>query len=166
MGPKAERDAAERAEWGMPVVPPVAPMLARSVKGISALDGQEVSFEPKWDGFRSIVFRSGDRVEIGSRNEKPMTRYFPEIVEASLDADGAPSCSALEALERQEPFVNQVLAYHALALLTRLFRYGRVEHHGAFVSVRENRVHPIKIDPELWRRMRRRGRRVTVALAA
>ncbi|HET7762321.1 MAG TPA: ATP-dependent DNA ligase [Phycicoccus sp.] len=84
MGPKAERDAAERAEWGMPVVPPVAPMLARSVKGISALDGQEVSFEPKWDGFRSIVFRSGDRVEIGSRNEKPMTRYFPEIVEAAL----------------------------------------------------------------------------------
>lgn len=91
---------------------------------------------------------------------------FPEIVEASLDDDGAPSCSALEALERQEPFVNQVLAYHALALLTRLFRYGRIEHHGAFVSVRENRVHPIKINPELWRRVRRRGRRETVALAA
>ena len=41
-------------------------------------------FEPKWDGFRSIVFRSGDQVEIGSRNEKPMTRYFPEVVEAVL----------------------------------------------------------------------------------
>ena len=42
------------------------------------------SFEPKWDGFRSIIFRSGDQVEIGSRNEKPMTRYFPEVVEAVL----------------------------------------------------------------------------------
>jgi ATP-dependent DNA ligase len=39
-------------------------------------------YEPKWDGFRSIVFRDGDEVEIGSRNERPMTRYFPELVEA------------------------------------------------------------------------------------
>ena len=84
MAPKAERDAAERERWGMPVVPPVSPMLAKAVKGIAALEGQDVSFEPKWDGFRSIVFRSGDLVEIGSRNEKPMTRYFPEVVEAAL----------------------------------------------------------------------------------
>jgi ATP-dependent DNA ligase len=39
-------------------------------------------YEPKWDGFRSIIFRDGDEVEIGSRNERPMTRYFPEVVEA------------------------------------------------------------------------------------
>jgi ATP-dependent DNA ligase len=39
-------------------------------------------FEPKWDGFRCIVFRDGDEVELGSRNEKPLTRYFPEVVEA------------------------------------------------------------------------------------
>ena len=84
MAPKAERDAAERERWRMPVVPPVPPMLAKAVKGIAALEGQDVSFEPKWDGFRSIVFRSGDLVEIGSRNEKPMTRYFPEVVEAAL----------------------------------------------------------------------------------
>src|SRR5262249_51796623 len=38
------------------------------------------SYEPKWDGFRSVVFRDGDEVEIGSRNERPMTRYFPELV--------------------------------------------------------------------------------------
>jgi ATP-dependent DNA ligase len=62
----------------LPVMPPVAPMLAKSVPVIPP-DG---SFEPKWDGFRSIVFRDGDEVEIGSRNEKPMTRYFPELVEA------------------------------------------------------------------------------------
>ena len=84
MRPKAERDADEREAWGMPVVPPIAPMLAKAVKGIAALQGRDVSFEPKWDGFRSIIFRSGDRVEIGSRNEKPMTRYFPEVVEAAL----------------------------------------------------------------------------------
>ncbi|MCW0214962.1 MAG: ATP-dependent DNA ligase [Pseudonocardia sp.] len=64
----------------LPVMPPVAPMLAKPVKDIPA--GQ--LYEPKWDGFRSIVFRDGAEVEIGSRNEKPMTRYFPEVVEAVL----------------------------------------------------------------------------------
>src|SRR5678815_4255526 len=63
----------------LPVMPPIAPMLAKSVPQIPS---GPLSFEPKWDGFRSIVFRAGDEVEIGSRNEKPMTRYFPEIVEA------------------------------------------------------------------------------------
>ena len=62
-------------------MPPVAPMLAKSVKEIP--DGQ-LSYEPKWDGFRSIIFRDGDEVEIGSRNERPMTRYFPEVVAAAL----------------------------------------------------------------------------------
>jgi ATP-dependent DNA ligase len=62
----------------LPVMPPVAPMLAKSVPAIPA-DG---SYEPKWDGFRAIIFRDGDEVEIGSRNEKPMTRYFPELVAA------------------------------------------------------------------------------------
>src|SRR6516165_567564 len=61
----------------LPVSPPVAPMLAKAVKVIP--DGP-YSYEPKWDGFRSIVFRDGDEVEIGSRNERPMTRYFPELV--------------------------------------------------------------------------------------
>jgi ATP-dependent DNA ligase len=63
----------------LPVKPPVRPMLAKPVKEIP--DGA-MSFEPKWDGFRSIIFRDSDEVEIGSRNEKPMTRYFPELVEA------------------------------------------------------------------------------------
>jgi ATP-dependent DNA ligase len=60
-------------------MPPVAPMLAKPVPHIP--EGA-LSFEPKWDGFRSIIFRDGDAVEIGSRNERPMTRYFPELVEA------------------------------------------------------------------------------------
>src|ERR671925_1173935 len=62
----------------LPVMPPVPPMLAKAVPVIPP--GQ--FYEPKWDGFRSIVFRDGDEVEIGSRNERPMTRYFPEVVAA------------------------------------------------------------------------------------
>jgi ATP-dependent DNA ligase len=53
-------------------------MLAKSVSAIPP----GASYEPKWDGFRSVVFRDGDDVEIGSRNERPMTRYFPELVAA------------------------------------------------------------------------------------
>jgi ATP-dependent DNA ligase len=65
----------------LPVMPPVAPMLAKSVKD---LPQGELSFEPKWDGFRSIVFRDEAEVEFGSRNERPLTRYFPELVEAAV----------------------------------------------------------------------------------
>jgi ATP-dependent DNA ligase len=64
----------------LPVMPPVAPMLAKAVKEIPA--GPGYLYEPKWDGFRCIVFRDGEEVELGSRNERPMTRYFPEVVEA------------------------------------------------------------------------------------
>jgi ATP-dependent DNA ligase len=64
----------------LPVMPPVDPMLARAVPMIPV--GHR--YEPKWDGFRAIVFRDGGEVEIGSRNTKPMQRYFPEVVEAAL----------------------------------------------------------------------------------
>jgi ATP-dependent DNA ligase len=60
-------------------MPPVAPMLAKPVPDMP--EGRW-SFEPKWDGFRTIVFCHGDEVELGSRKERPMTRYFPEVVEA------------------------------------------------------------------------------------
>ncbi len=62
----------------LPVMPPVSPMLAKAIAEIP--EGR--LYEPKWDGFRSIIFRDGDDVEIGSRKERPMTRYFPEVVEA------------------------------------------------------------------------------------
>jgi ATP-dependent DNA ligase len=55
-------------------------MLAKSVKTLPTAEGYR--YEPKWDGFRCIVFRDGDEVELGSRNERPMTRYFPEVVAA------------------------------------------------------------------------------------
>jgi len=79
---------------------------------------------------------------------------FPELVDPKLDRkDTLPSCSALEALERQEPFINQTLAYQALAMLARLFRYGRLNYHGAFVNLQNGRTSPIPIDPHIWARM-------------
>jgi ATP-dependent DNA ligase len=68
----------------LPVMPPVLPMLAKAVKG-GIPDPEKfggLSFEPKWDGFRCIVFKDGDEVELASRNTKPLTRYFPEVVAA------------------------------------------------------------------------------------
>ncbi|HEV7189234.1 MAG TPA: ATP-dependent DNA ligase [Blastococcus sp.] len=64
----------------LPVLPPVKPMLAKPATTIPT--GADVFYEPKWDGFRCIVFRDGDEVELGSRNERPLTRYFPEVVAA------------------------------------------------------------------------------------
>jgi len=67
-----------------PITPPIKPMLAKPVASLPAPDSIAggLIYEPKWDGFRCIVFRDGDNVELGSRNEKPLTRYFPELVEA------------------------------------------------------------------------------------
>ena len=64
----------------LPVMPPVSPMLSKSVAAIPP----DASYEPKWDGFRSICFRDADEVVLGSRNERPMTRYFPELVAAAI----------------------------------------------------------------------------------
>ena len=64
----------------LPVTPPVSPMLAKLTRDLPREKG--LYYEPKWDGFRCIVFRDGDDVELGSRNEKPLTRYFPELVDA------------------------------------------------------------------------------------
>src|SRR5580692_2775666 len=67
----------------LPVMPPVKPMLCKTgtweqVKVL--LESGNGQIEPKWDGFRCIVFRDGDEVELGSRNERPLTRYFPELI--------------------------------------------------------------------------------------
>jgi ATP-dependent DNA ligase len=62
----------------LPVNPPVAPMLAKLTRDFPEQDG--LSYEPKWDGFRCIVFRDGAEVVLGSRNEKSLDRYFPELI--------------------------------------------------------------------------------------
>ena len=98
-------------------------------------------------------------------NKRSVTRLrtiaelFPELVDPSLDNDDLPSCSAVEALEKQEPFVNSTLANHALALLARLFRHGSIAYHGAFVNVAGSRMQPLADDPAVWRALQRRGKR-------
>lgn len=62
----------------LPISPPLAPMLAKLADGIP--EGEGWLHEPKWDGFRCIVFRDGDTIELASRNERPFTRYFPELI--------------------------------------------------------------------------------------
>ncbi len=76
------------SDLDLPVMPPLSPMLARSVKSVPAADAVEggYAYEPKWDGFRCIVFRDGDTIELGSRNERPLTRYFPDVVDAVREA--------------------------------------------------------------------------------
>jgi len=81
--------ARQTAAVDLPLLPPVKPMLSRSVAEVPA--GPGYLYEPKWDGFRCIVFRDGDEVELGSRNEKPLTRYFPDVVEA-VRAQLPPRC--------------------------------------------------------------------------
>lgn len=62
-------------------MPPLAPMLAKSTPELPDAEPGRFWFEPKWDGFRCLVFRDGDEIELGSRNDKPLTRYFPELLD-------------------------------------------------------------------------------------
>ncbi|HXU68655.1 MAG TPA: ATP-dependent DNA ligase [Polyangia bacterium] len=68
----------------LPVAPPVEPMLAKRVAALPP--GEGWLFEPKWDGFRVLVFRDGDELFIQSRDQKPLLRYFPELAEPLLAA--------------------------------------------------------------------------------
>jgi len=88
---------------------------------------------------------------------RTVAELFPEVIQGELDGDDLPSCSAAEALDRQEPFVNPASANYALALLARLFRYGTICYHGAFVSISAiAAVQAMPIDPRCWRRLRNR----------
>jgi ATP-dependent DNA ligase len=66
----------------LPLSPPIKPQLAKSARDLPPGDGW--CYEPKWDGFRTIVFRDGDEVHLQSRNGRPMNRYFPDVVEQAL----------------------------------------------------------------------------------
>ncbi|MEI6622431.1 MAG: ATP-dependent DNA ligase [Actinomycetes bacterium] len=136
----------------LPVMPPVAPMLAKAVGEVPP----GMAYEAKWDGFRAVIFRDGDEVVIGSRNSKPLTRYFPEVVDAALSnlparcvVDGEiiivtdnrldfdallqrihPAASRVELLARQTPasFVAfDLLAVADLNLMEQPFRRRRQE---------------------------------------
>jgi PRTRC genetic system ThiF family protein len=91
---------------------------------------------------------------------RTVTELYPEIADIEAGEDPLPSCSAVEALERQEPFINQTLAASALAMLARLFRYGRLCHHGGFFNAGTGQMSALPVDPELWRRIRKSKRRI------
>jgi PRTRC genetic system ThiF family protein len=88
---------------------------------------------------------------------------YPEIADTEAGEDPLPSCSAAEALERQEPFINQVLATSALAMLARLFRYGTLTHHGAFYNASTGRMSVLGVDPDLWKKIQKRTRKHKLA---
>ena len=99
---------------------------------------------------------------LNRRNPRRVSRLrtaselFPEIADTALPDNDAPSCSAAEALQRQEPFVNQTIASHALALLARLLRQSELRVHGAFVGTSSHEVRPIGVDLSLWKRISQR----------
>jgi len=90
---------------------------------------------------------------------RTISELYPEIADAAAGEDPLPSCSAVEALERQEPFINQTLAASALAMLARLFRYGRLCHHGGFFNAGTGQMTCLPVDPELWRQLRKSERK-------
>lgn len=98
--------------------------------------------------------RLAETLPKGSVRLPNAAELFPEIIDPRLDGkDKLPSCSALEALESQSPFVNQILAYQALAMLARFFRFGKLTHHGGFANLASGRVSSLPIDPAVWHRI-------------
>ena len=89
-----------------------------------------------------------------------MAELYPEIVSSDPKDDDQPSCSAAEALTRQEPFINQNLAYQALGMLTQLLRHGSLSYQGGFVNLETGWVMPLPIRaPERTSKPSRRGRK-------
>jgi PRTRC genetic system ThiF family protein len=113
--------------------------------GNSASSGQFVLGQPLNGRNR----RSAERL-------RTVSELYPEIADAAAGEDPLPSCSAVEALGRQEPFINQTLAASTLAMLARLFRYGRLIHHGGFFNAGTGQMTALPVDPDLWRRIKKR----------
>ena len=109
---------------------------------------------------------------LNARNRRKAERLrtvcelYPEVIDADAGEDPLPTCSAVEALDRQEPFINQTLAASALAMLARLFRYGRLSHHGAFFNAKTGQMSAIPVDPEIWSKTRRGSRKSAIQSTA
>ncbi len=115
--------------------------------GNNAASGQYVLGQP----LNGVNRRRADRL-------RTVAELFPEIVDVEAGESDLPSCSAAEALDRQEPFINQTLANSALAMLAQFFRYGSLSYHGAFFNARTGQTSALPIDPEMWKRTKRRTR--------
>jgi PRTRC genetic system ThiF family protein len=116
--------------------------------GNNAASGQYVLGQP----LNARNRRKADRL-------RTVSELYPEITDTDAGEDALPSCSAVEALDRQEPFINQTLASSALAMLAQLFRYGKLSHHGAFFNAKTGQMSALPVDPKLWSKARRRSRR-------
>ena len=92
-----------------------------------------------------ILGQPKNRTNTGPNRLPTVAERYPEILNSRQDKDDGPSCSAVEALERQLPFVNQVIASNALALLARLFRYGSIDHVGAFINLATGQMVPVPV---------------------
>ena len=86
---------------------------------------------------------------------------YPEIADATLGESPLPSCSAVEALDRQEPFINQALAVSSLAMLARLLRYGQISYHGGFYNAETGRMAALNVDPVHFATLRRAEKKPT-----
>jgi PRTRC genetic system ThiF family protein len=84
---------------------------------------------------------------------------YPEIADATLGESPLPSCSAVEALDRQEPYINQTLAVSSLAMLARLLRYGQISYHGGFYNAETGRMAPLLVDLNQFAKMRRTAKK-------
>lgn len=104
-------------------------------------DGQFVLGQPERSG------STGRNAAVSGRLPT-VVELFPDTVDASKD-DDTPACSAVEALSRQGPFVNQTIASHAMALLARLFRFGRISHHGEMINLATGVAAPLPVWPHL-----------------
>jgi hypothetical protein len=74
-----------------------------------------------------------------------VAELYPEILRRDTKGDYQPSCSAAEALTRQEPFINQNVAYQALAMLTQLLRHGSLSYQGGFCNLGTGQLVPLPI---------------------
>ena len=115
--------------------------------GNNAVSGQYILGQP----LNARNRRKAERLRTASE-------LYPEITDENAGEDPLPSCSAVEALDRQEPFINQTLAASALAMLAQLFRYGKIGYHCAFFNAKSGYISPVPVDPALWRKVRRRTR--------
>jgi len=118
--------------------------------GNNASSGQFVLGQPK---------NSANRKKRGRL--PTVAELYPEILKRDKKEDDQPSCSAAEALTRQEPFINQNLAYQALAMLSQLLRHGFLSYQGAFCNLTTGRLVPLPIRAVGWNSAPRRDYRTT-----
>lgn len=114
--------------------------------GNNAASGQFVLGQPQ----NAVNRRKADRLRI-------ISELYPEVVDTTIAEDDLPSCSAIEALEKQEPFINQTLAASALAMLAQMLRYESLQHHGAFFNAKTGHMCALPVDPQMWRKVRSRA---------